>query len=58
LQLGFTVAGVLHSPPCGRFTNQITWHELVRRYRIHDRQPAQNLRPRYNVAPTQEIPIC
>jgi putative SOS response-associated peptidase YedK len=42
---------------CGRFTNQITWQELVELYRIHD-QPALNLRPRYNVAPSQEIPIC
>lgn len=42
---------------CGRFTNMITWRELVELYRIHD-QPALNLRPRYNVAPTQEIPIC
>ncbi|MGF1629163.1 MAG: SOS response-associated peptidase [Kiloniellaceae bacterium] len=41
---------------CGRFTNQITWQELVRLYRIHD-QPALNLRPRYNAAPSQDIPI-
>lgn len=41
---------------CGRFTNQITWRELVDLYRIHD-QPALNLRPRYNVAPSQDIPI-
>lgn len=41
---------------CGRFTNQITWRELVELYRIHD-QPALNLRPRYNVAPSQDIPI-
>jgi putative SOS response-associated peptidase YedK len=41
---------------CGRFTNQITWRELVELYLIHD-QPALNLRPRYNVAPSQDIPI-
>ncbi len=41
---------------CGRFTNQITWRELVELYGIHD-QPALNLRPRYNVAPSQDIPI-
>ncbi|WP_193371146.1 SOS response-associated peptidase [Pelagibius marinus] len=41
---------------CGRFTNQITWRELVELYEIHD-QPALNLRPRYNVAPSQDIPI-
>jgi len=42
---------------CQRFTNQITWRELVELYRIHDDQPALNLQPRHNVAPTQEIPI-
>lgn len=41
---------------CGRFTNAITWRELVELYHIHD-QPALNLKPRYNVAPSQDIPI-
>ena len=38
---------------CGRFTQYFTWREL------HDLLslcgPAQNLRPRYNVAPTQRV---
>lgn len=42
---------------CGRFTNAITWRELVELYQIHD-QPALNLKPRYNVAPSQDIPLC
>ena len=42
---------------CGRFTNAITWRELVELYGIHD-QPALNLPPRYNVAPSQDIPLC
>ncbi len=42
---------------CGRFTNAITWRELVELYQIHD-QPALNLQPRYNVAPSQDIPLC
>jgi len=41
---------------CGRFTQLYTWPELVALYRIHD-QPAPNLAPRYNIAPTQEIDI-
>src|SRR3546814_503655 len=42
---------------CGRFTNALTWREIAELYAIHD-QPALNLRPRYNVAPSQEIPIA
>jgi hypothetical protein len=29
------------------------WSELVRRYRVHDDR--RNLRPRYNIAPTQDV---
>src|SRR3546814_7258852 len=43
---------------CGIFTNMLTWRELVELYRIHDQPDALNLRARYNVAPTQEIPVC
>jgi putative SOS response-associated peptidase YedK len=35
---------------CGRFTQAYTWQELVALYRLT--QPARNLEPRYNIAPT------
>jgi putative SOS response-associated peptidase YedK len=37
---------------CGRFTLPMPWSELVKLYRVHDRP---NLKPRYNIAPTQDI---
>jgi putative SOS response-associated peptidase YedK len=38
---------------CGRFTQKYTWRELIELYRLT--QPARNLEPRYNVAPTSTI---
>jgi putative SOS response-associated peptidase YedK len=38
---------------CGRFTKSFTWRELVELYR--PTQPAFNLWPRYNIAPTTAI---
>src|SRR5215472_11392548 len=38
---------------CGRFTQKYTWRELVDLYRLT--QPARNLEPHYNVAPTSTI---
>jgi putative SOS response-associated peptidase YedK len=38
---------------CGRFTNKLTWAELVALYRLVD--PPMNLQPRYNIAPTQDV---
>lgn len=44
---------------CGRFTNALTWAELVSLYRLTDppADRAPNLQPRYNVCPTQDVPI-
>ena len=40
---------------CGRFTNQYSWEELVRLYRITEPyiKPISNLEPRFNFAPMQ-----
>src|ERR1700730_10072001 len=38
---------------CGRFTQRFTWQELVQLYRLTQRPP--NLRPNYNVCPTDPI---
>lgn len=40
---------------CGRFTQAYTWRELVDLYRLT--QPAVNLRPRYNVCPTDTVDV-
>ncbi len=38
---------------CGRFTQNYTWREIVALYQLT--QPALNLQPRYNIAPTTTI---
>ena len=40
---------------CGRFTQAYTWAELVALYGLT--QPAMNLQPRYNIAPTATIDV-
>ena len=40
---------------CGRFTQAYTWRELVTLYGLT--QPALNLQPRYNIAPTATIDV-
>lgn len=42
---------------CGRYTQIRTWSELVALYRITVQTPPPNLPPRYNIAPTQSVPI-
>jgi len=43
---------------CGRYTYKLSWAEIVKLYRLTlpEEQPA-GLRPNYNVAPTQIMPI-
>lgn len=40
---------------CGRFTNLVSWGELVRRYRLTDTGFRPNLRPRLNICPTDPV---
>lgn len=42
---------------CGRYTQLRAWSELVELYRITGNPTPLNLPPRYNVAPTQTVPI-
>jgi len=41
---------------CGRFTNRLTWREIVALYRLTvSPTPERNLPARYNICPTQTI---
>jgi putative SOS response-associated peptidase YedK len=40
---------------CGRFTVKATWDEIVALYRLTMDAPPHNLRPRYNVCPTDPV---
>jgi putative SOS response-associated peptidase YedK len=41
---------------CGRFTNRLTWREIVALYRLTvPATPERNLPARYNICPTQTI---
>jgi hypothetical protein len=40
---------------CGRFTNKLTWDEIVRLYRLTMKVPPHNLPPRYNICPTDPV---
>jgi putative SOS response-associated peptidase YedK len=43
---------------CGRFTNQYSWAELHALYGLSEASfPASNFRPRYNIAPTDSVPV-
>ena len=41
---------------CGRFTNRLTWREIVALYRLSvPASPERNLPARYNICPTDTI---
>jgi putative SOS response-associated peptidase YedK len=43
---------------CGRYTNKLTWAEIVALYRLTlPEEPPDKLAPNYNVAPTHVMPI-
>src|SRR5215468_7171316 len=42
---------------CGRFTVKATWAELAALYRLTMDAPPHNLRPRYNVCPTDPVDV-
>ena len=42
---------------CGRFTVKATWAELIALYRLTMDAPPHNLRPRYNVCPTDPVDV-
>jgi putative SOS response-associated peptidase YedK len=41
---------------CGRFTNRLTWEEIMRLYRLTIKTPPHNLPPRYNI-PTDPVDV-
>jgi putative SOS response-associated peptidase YedK len=50
------LGSVLVRPMCGRFTNRLTWRELVALYRLTvPASPERNLPARYNICPTTTI---
>lgn len=44
---------------CGRYTQLLSWNEFVERYRdfLDGLDTPLNLRARYNIAPTQDVPV-
>ena len=43
---------------CGRFTNRLTWREIVALYRLAvPATPERNLPARYNICPTDTIDV-
>ena len=43
---------------CGRFTQKLTWRELHELYSLLLDAPPDNMRPRWNGAPTQDFAVC
>jgi putative SOS response-associated peptidase YedK len=42
---------------CGRYSQLRSWSDLARLYNITTDQTPLNLPPRYNIAPTQDVPV-
>jgi putative SOS response-associated peptidase YedK len=42
---------------CGRYSQVRTWSDLVRLYRVTASPTPLNLPARYNIAPTQDVPV-
>ena len=42
---------------CGRFTNKLTWAEIVALYKLALPAPPHNLQPRYNICPTDPVDV-
>ena len=42
---------------CGRYSQLRSWSDLVRLYKLTADQTPLNLPPRYNIAPTQDVPV-
>jgi putative SOS response-associated peptidase YedK len=40
---------------CGRFTDKMTWAEIVALYRLTMNAPPHNMPPRYNICPTDPV---
>ena len=44
---------------CGRFTQMLSWRELISLHRLTDKYVIRNTEARYNIAPTQTVPfVC
>lgn len=46
-----------HPGMCGRYTNTMTWAEMVALYEIHNIEFRPNFDSRFNIAPTQSVPV-
>ena len=42
---------------CGRYTNLLTWEEIVRLYRLTLDQKPRNIQPHYNICPTDSVEV-
>jgi putative SOS response-associated peptidase YedK len=42
---------------CGRFTNQLTWAEIVALYKLALPAPPHNMPPRFNISPTDPVEV-